>query len=473
MTSSEHRFLYPRPVPTTGVTDSDISFCSKEIAPNDLRPKKKPQFLKIAHKRNISLPTQNYRLANEEADFGRGRSVSLRQNNSRLRSPSIGVAPSEVLEKQGPQTPEHTAVSRTGKEKQCLVKPTTNHPSMLSPHHLTASVRKRHSPSKKNAARQSRPGDTLLLRQGPDQMANIPDALFIPSFLDHRRQLSQSREPSPPRHPSGSHQSNNMLLESRTRQLPQISNRSQWMREGAGLCTGPVEDFKAGQSGMNAVSCSLAELCNKRLPTPPKNRSSPAENKIPLSKNILSANSSDGSVYDDSNHSSQETATSVSSFVSSQWSSVLLSGRSQAFGRKLRRASQPVSPYEVMCYPKSPEAMFRRNSSPFLDTNRLPSLTNSSTTSSYDFASFPSPASGRSDREHGFERQRKKCSRRYGMVPEMLHSYKLPVDAQFAKVPPRSAFTSGRTEGPHSDTESNSIRNSSNMQQLLSELRNL
>ncbi len=508
----EDKYVNPRPAPTPALARLNTLIPHKS-APNlqSSPSRKSPASGRSSHGRNASLPSssvslRSFRLPRKASMDARGRSVSptharptgLRAAFRQL-APTRASSPEAKVERGRPGFPgshrERLSLDQARRSERALIdrieKPTSSASSK-------ASSRARSPTPKVGQDLRQAQMKTLALRRSVEQLKNIDAAFSTPSFQNHRGQRSRSREPSPVHKSLISHEQPKRVSITQDANCPQYlpletlrevasaQNTPIWPSTGTSIRvnepTGPNACLEASPKHLpNLLSTPSSSLSLNEHPGQPSRDSAkgPAELEDFLSKVTLSDEYPSST---DRSHFSHWTNTTISSFASSQWSSVFLDGKSPSFSRGNGPSSQPTSPWETSAVAQSPSGEKSRERSSVPDANRMPSVISSSTISSYDNASPSSPASETSESAHPLREEPTSLQKRYGMVLGGCQGYKLPIDPQnsqstiqchlpWSKDDRAQDLSDDHTVGESTwEATSEDFPHTTNMQQLLDEL---
>jgi hypothetical protein len=463
------------------------------------------------HSRNASLPSsavslRTFRLPRKGSMDARGRSTSPAHNKPtglraafRQLAPTKASIPEAKVERGRAGFPgSHGERLSSGQPRRSdqatayrLEKPASPASAALP------SRNKSPSPSVNQDPRQAQT-KPLALRRSIDQLDNSEAGFLIPSFQNHRRQGSRSREPFPLR--------NSLLSPEKPEAESTVRDASlshyqalETLREVVSAQNTPIWPSSGIDILINKPTRpdSIPGASDKRLPTlpstpspadPPTERSRTPHGDIFQGLEGLESSLAEATITDeypsstDRSHFSHWTGTTASSFSSSQWSSVFLDGKSPSFSQKTGPLSQPTSPWEMTCASQSLDAVMKQKGSPPLDADRMPSIISSSTISSYDNTSPSSPISERSDSVPALKDEPTSLQKRYGMMPDSFQGYKLPVDTHDFESTPKyylPCSTDGRPQDSCRDrigdvslqrSPSDDLTHTTNIQQLINEL---
>lgn len=507
----EEKYMNPRPAPKPALGPLNTSLHQKS-APNfeGLPSRLLPAPGQSLHGRNASLPSsavslRSFRLPRKVLVDARGRSVSpahLRPTGLRAAfrqlAPTKATSPEAKIGRGRARFPvshrEQLSLDQARRSKRAasesLDKPVSGVSSRLS------SRSRSPTPVAEHDLRQPHT-QTLALRRSIENIDNAEPAFSVPSFQSHRRQRSRSREPLTLRN------SSNGPEQPRGEKSPQDAYFPKYkplemLTEIASAQSTPLGPSSPTENRADepTVAKLISEASNKFLPTLPNTapsanlsdvnsrtlqRDSPKSLegiRHSLSKVIVSDEDPSSS---DRSHFSHWTGTTISSFSSSQWSSVFLDGKSPSFSQGIGPLSQPTSPWQRTSTTQKPNDVKRRRSTTIVDVNRMPSVISSSTISSYDNTSPSSPASETSDSLHVPRDEPTSLQKRYGMLLGTFQGYKLPLDAQTSGSFDEGhlSYAPGGPQKPYSDhAGSTSLRNAATedfprtttMQQLMHEL---
>jgi hypothetical protein len=495
----EDKYVNPRPAPKPAL--ARLNTLPSQVSSPNLGSSASGHSavpVRASHARNASLPSsavslRSFRLPRKASMEARGRSVSPTHAPTGLRAAfrhlgqtkattpdakasrgRIGYPTSqrERLSSDQARRPDREAADHPRKSNSSLKSEVTSRGRSPTPTRLT----------------QAR-SETLALRQSVEQLGGNEVAFTVPSFQNHRRQRSRSREPSPLRKP---------LIPS---DLPKgefglrDANPSQYQ---------PLETLTEVVSAQNTPMwptsgpiipmCKLAEAdqssrpCSKRLPTVPNTSSSACSPGVQTKALLSSASqgpkritsslfkvsaSDDYSSSIDRSHFSQWTGTTTSSFSSSQWSSVFFDGNSPFATPKTDPPSQLTSPWG-----KTSPILHQDIAKPRASQDRMPSVISSSTLSSGDNTSPSSPLSETSESTRAPRDEPVAGHKRYGMMlGDFGDYYKLPVDAQNPDTTLKGHLPLYTTDVRAQDSGSDNMKiadeespHSTSMQQLIQEL---
>jgi hypothetical protein len=511
----EDRYLNPRPAPKPALTHLDTSATQKLVPDTGLSSSNmSASSSRSSHSRNASLPSsalslRSFRLPRKPGLDGRGRSASPTHRPPGLRAAVRQLAP---LKPTSPRT--NIFSGRTGfptsdrgrssleqarQSSRMSGDPVTKHTSGASS--VTKSSSRSPTAMVERAVAESQP-KPLALRRSIGQSDQVDEAIVMSSFQSHRKQTSRSREPSPLRNPSVSSEQ------------PKVESA---IREGSSLQYQPLETLNEVLSPPNTsiwpsstttepkdesgATDPASAPSHKRLPTLPNTPSSAIptseHSKPPATKNskelgVLESDLLKVTISDKcpsssvQSHFSHCTGATSSSYLSSQWSSIFLDGKSPSFSETTGPSSHLTSPYAIASMPETPDAVKDQGTNSVPDASRMPSIVSSSTISSYDNTSPSSPASETSDSMQAHIAEPTSAQKRYGMMLGGFGGYQLPDDPQITAATAKSHLPYSTERRPIRDINFHHAKNescgraaiddfphSTNMQQLLEELRYL
>jgi hypothetical protein len=459
----EDKYVNPRPAPKPALTRLN-TLPPQSSVPNlgSSSPSHSTVPVRALHSRNVSLPSsavslKSFRLPRKASTDTRGRSVSPTHAPTGLRAAFRHLAPTK-------------ANSPDAKASRGRIGYPTSHRERLSSDQARRSdrgaadhPRKSSSSVKSEVSSRGRSptpthhkqaqSETLALRQSFEQLSGLEAAFTVPSFQNHRRQRSRSREPSPLRkplissdQPKGEFGMRDVIpsqyhpLETLT-EVVSAQNTPMWPTSGPII---PVCKIDEADHTSRPSSKRLPTLPN----TPSSARSPGVHTKSPLSgaskgpggirSSLFKVSASDEySSSIDRSHFSTWTGTTTSSFSSSQWSSVFFDGNSPSLTPKTDPPSQLTSPWGKTSPALNNQDMAKPPRASFcvFDQDRMPSsVISSSTLSSCDNTSPSSPLSETSESTRAAAHRDELASaghKRYGMMLGNFGGYyRLPVDAQ-------------------------------------------
>jgi hypothetical protein len=497
----EDKYVNPRPAPkpalaclNTLAPQSSVPNLGSSHSSNSTAP------VRASHGRNASLPSsavslRSFRLPRKASMDARGRSASPTPATTGLRAAFRHLAPTKANATEAKISRGRIGYPASHRER------LSSEQARRSDHEAADHPQKSNSSAGSEAASRGRSptptdlkqaqSETLALRQSVEQFSGIEAAFTVPSFQNHRKQRSRSREPSPLRQPLISSEQPKGEFKIRD------ANSSQYQ---------PLETLKEVVSAQNTPMwppsgpivpvCKLDEAdhtsgsSSKRLPTLPHIPSSVfspgIHTKAPLSgafkgpegftSSLLKVSLSDESPSSiDRSHFSQWTGTTNSSFSSSQWSSVFFDGNSPSLTPKTDPPSQLTSPWGIKSPALSHDIVKPRASFCVFDKDRMPSVISSSTISSCDNTSPSSPLSETFDPTRAPRDEPVSVQKRYGMMLGNFGGYKLPVDGQNSEATlkrhlPYYTDVQHNGDSDHMKIAEQELPHSTTMQQLIQEL---
>lgn len=286
----------------------------------------------------------------------------------------------------------------------------------------------------------------LALRRGLEKPADLRDELSATSFQSHRRQRSQSREPSSLRNSLKSTDG----LDADTPTVDVNGHRYQpleTLKETPSQLNTPIWPVTARKIVENATEHGSADqLLEKRLPTLPNTPSSvypsslvsysPAKRLSEELRNLQShfsemtmSSTSSPSVHgNDFSHFSRWTVATAERSPSSNY----CADTGAATSETLSPQRSPSSPYEVLSISSAQRQQLSQEDNFMSDAEMLPSTVSCSTISSCASTSPPSPSLHRVDTVPvSFDR----CTsgKRYAIAPSSLPAYALPEDMHISE----------------------------------------
>ena len=452
----EDRYLNPRPAPKPALAllktlARQQSAPNLRNSPSNLPPAPGP----LSHRRNASppssaVPSRSFRLPRKASMDARGRSTSPMHVTTSLLAAFRQLAPIKATNPEtsvgrwraGLSISHRDHLSDQAPRSDRAVADNLDMPTS-SASSRTSSEGRSPTPTVQQDFRQAQ-GKNLALRHSIENLHNVEAGFAVPSFQNHRRQRSRSREPSPLRKSSILSVQPKAACEMRDAGCQQYQPL-QTLNEIVSARHTPVwPSFKPiVRTDKLDGAHHISQPSGKRLATSPNTPSSvysPIEHsgtppgsitesvegpKSSFSKVTVSdefPSSSDRSPF------SHWTGAPTSSFSSSQWSSIFFEGKPPSF-QATSSSSQATSPWEIT----SPGQRFeftKRERSSVLKTDRMPSVVSSSTASSYDITSPCSPLSETSESTRTLNDQPPSLQKRYGMLVSGYRGYRLPIDAQ-------------------------------------------
>jgi hypothetical protein len=501
----EDKYLNPRPAPKP-VLPRLNTVVPQQSAPNlESSPySQSPTVHRVSHGRNASLPAsaislRSFRLPRKASMDVRGRSASPSHGVTGLRAAFRHLTPMKANSSEGTISRGRAGYPASHRELLSLDQARRSDraasdrlekatPRSSSEHSIRSETS---TPTIDESLRQAQ-FTTLALWQSLEELDKPEEGFRVSSFQKHRRQKSQSREPSPlhtsllsPEQP----ETKTIMEEASCEQYQPMET----LREVVSAQNTPILPSAGTPTSTNdnVGTDGPSTSSDKRLPIIPNTPSlasslrehsqtsqraaSKGATEHPSSPPIFTTTNEYPSSTDRS-HFSHWTATTTSSFSSSQWSSVFLEGKSPSFMQDTAPSSQPTSPWEMASARSSHDSVRARESSSALDADRMPSVISSSTISSYDNTSPSSPTSEISDTAHTMKGEPTSLQKRYGMMLGDFQGYKLPVGAQASESTTKTHLPY-LADGRSQNTFSSSIKAtteefspSTSMQQLLAEL---
>ena len=512
----EDKYLNPRPAPEPTLARLNTSATHKLAAPLQLSPSTlSPSSSKSSHRRNISLPSsavslRSFRLPRKPALDGRGRSASPAHRATGLKSAFRHFAPVEATSPEAISNRGRSGFSASDRglaswnqapASDRVSKDQANMITSADTSSMTASRSRSPTATVRRLAKEAQI-KPLVLRRSIEQPDNVDEGFAVSSFQNHRRQRSRSREPSPLRNSSVSSEQAKgeakVGKESCQHYLPLESLKEVLSPQSSYVWPLSTSDAPRHESG---AADPISEAFHKRLPTlpitlssaypasehyntPPSNTSKELKG---LENEVLKVTVSDEDPSSTvQSHFSHWTGTTTSSYSSSQWSSVFLDGKSPSYSEITRPSSHLTSPYEIKSMPDTPDATKGRLTNSVPSSNRMPSIVSSSTISSDDNTSPSSPASEASDLAPTHKNEPTSSQKRYGIMLGGFQCHQLPDDSQAAEADLKSHLLLSADGRPIQNIKSNHPDNgspgntpihdfphSTNMQQLLEELKYL